>query len=98
VAASTGHRADIATYAYYVGPLPDTNVQTQDFPNWDQPAPRGWCARALWQGIRNDLFRMPPFTFASNPAGRFYNQNPDVFASRYIQSTTQTVNCDAFTP
>ncbi len=55
-------------------------------------------ARALWQGTRNDLFRMPPFTFASDPAQRFYNRFPDVFTSRFINPTTQTVNCDAFTP
>lgn len=54
VSPNSGHRADIATYAHYVGPVPDTDVQTQDFPNWDQPAPRGWCAQALWQGSLPD--------------------------------------------
>jgi hypothetical protein len=98
VPGSSGHRADITTYAYYVGPLPDTDVQTQDFPTWNQPAPRGWCARALWQGIRNDLFRMPPFTFASDPVRRFYNPAPNVFTSRFINPDTQLVNCDAYTP
>lgn len=83
VSASSGHRADVATYAHYVGPVPDTDVQTQDFPNWDQSAPRGWCARALWQGIRNDLFRMPPFTLSQNPTD-FYAQFPNVFTSRFI--------------
>ncbi len=90
VAASTGHRSDVATYARYVGPLPDTSDRTQDFPNWDQPAPRGWCARALWQGIRNDLFRMPPFTIP------FFAPTDLTFVSRYIEFVggIPQVQCD----
>jgi len=41
---------------------------------------------------------MPPFTFYSDPAERLYNPAPNVFTSRYIEPTTQTVNCDAYTP
>ena len=52
VPAGSGHRADLATYATYVGLVPGTSSATQGWGDWDQPATRGWFAEALWQALR----------------------------------------------
>jgi hypothetical protein len=51
VPASSGHRADLATYVGYVGPLPGTAATNQDWAGWDQPSTRAWFAQALWLAI-----------------------------------------------
>lgn len=43
-------RRAIATYVFYVGPLPDHPLD-QPRPDWDQPATRGWYAEALWRAL-----------------------------------------------
>jgi PKD repeat protein len=50
VPASAGHRVDLATFAHYAGALPDVPTD-QPFAAWNQPATRGWFARALWQAL-----------------------------------------------
>ncbi len=79
IPAASGHRQDLVTYARYTGPVSDTTDPRQPWLEWDAAAPRGWCARALWQGIRNDLFRMPPFTIP------FFAPTNLTFTSRYIE-------------
>ena len=49
VPASSGHRADIATFVAYAGPLPDRPLGTAF--DWDQPSSRAWFARAFWQAL-----------------------------------------------
>jgi Divergent InlB B-repeat domain/S-layer homology domain len=51
IPASSGHRADIATYVHYAGALPDAPALTSPFAAWDQASTRGWFARALWQAL-----------------------------------------------
>jgi hypothetical protein len=52
VPASSGHRADIATYLHYVaGPLPGT-ANTGQWANWSQPASRGWFSETLWNALQ----------------------------------------------
>jgi alpha-tubulin suppressor-like RCC1 family protein len=49
--ASSGHRADMATYMHYVeGTLPGTSNASQ-WANWAQPASRGWFSEALWNAL-----------------------------------------------
>ena len=50
VPASAGHRVDLATFVHYAGALPDVPAD-QPFATWNQPANRGWFARALWQAL-----------------------------------------------
>jgi hypothetical protein len=50
VPASTGHRVDLATFVHYAGALPDMPTD-QPFASWNQPANRGWFARAFWQAL-----------------------------------------------
>ncbi len=50
VPASAGHRVDLATFVHYTGALPDVPAD-QPFATWNQPANRGWFARALWQAL-----------------------------------------------
>ncbi|MFN8541912.1 MAG: PQQ-dependent sugar dehydrogenase [Thermomicrobiales bacterium] len=50
VPASAGHRIDLATFVHYAGALPDVPAD-QSFATWNQPANRGWFARALWQAL-----------------------------------------------
>jgi len=52
VPASSGHRRDLATFVNYAGALPDFPVGGQ-FGAWDQPASRGWFARALYQALNS---------------------------------------------
>jgi len=52
VPVTSGHRADLATYATYVGLVPGTSAASQGWGDWDQPATRGWFAEALWQALR----------------------------------------------
>ncbi len=52
VPAGSGHRADLATYANYVGLVPGTSSAMQVWGDWDRPATRGWFAEALWQALR----------------------------------------------
>jgi hypothetical protein len=50
VPASSGHRGDLATWAYYAGELPD-NGAAEPLAGWNQPATRAWFARALWRAL-----------------------------------------------
>ena len=50
VPGSAGHRIDLATFVHYAGALPDVPAD-QSFSSWNQPATRGWFARALWQAL-----------------------------------------------
>ena len=50
VPASSGHRADISTFVYYAGALPDYPT-SGPFPVWNQPATRDWFSRALYQAL-----------------------------------------------
>ena len=50
VPASAGHRIDLATFVHYAARLPDV-PEDQSFADWNQPANRGWFARALWQAF-----------------------------------------------
>ena len=49
VPATSGHRADLATYAYYAGAVPDTDPA--GWGGWAQPSTRGWFALAQWQAL-----------------------------------------------
>jgi len=51
VPASSGHRADIATYVRHAGRLPGTTATGGDLPDWVGPAERSWFARALWAAL-----------------------------------------------
>jgi len=59
VPASSGHRADIATYVANAGRLPGSSSTGQQWPGWDQPSTRGWFAVALWQAL-NPSVGTPP--------------------------------------
>ena len=48
VPVTSGHRDDIATYIFYVGPIPGTSSVTENWTNWAEPSNRGWFAQALW--------------------------------------------------
>jgi hypothetical protein len=53
VLTGTGHEQDVATYLFYTqgqGGVPDYPA-AGGFPAWDQPATRGWFARALWAAL-----------------------------------------------
>jgi hypothetical protein len=50
IPASSGHRIDLSTYVHYVGPPPDSE-RTNAWAGWENPATRGWFARALWQAL-----------------------------------------------
>ena len=52
VPASSGHRQDLATFVHYAGAVPDF-PPAGNFGLWDQPSPRGWFARALWQALNS---------------------------------------------
>jgi hypothetical protein len=55
VLTGTGHEADVATFVHYtqsVGGVPDYPVGGF-FPAWNQPATRGWFARALWAALNS---------------------------------------------
>jgi len=52
IPSSSGHRADIATYVAYAGPLPGAPSTPQQWSGWDQPSTRAWFAMTLWQAIR----------------------------------------------
>jgi probable HAF family extracellular repeat protein len=45
-------RRAIATYVYYAGAVPDRPAG-QAWPDWDQPATRGWFAQVLWQALQS---------------------------------------------
>jgi len=49
---ASGHRLDLLTYTKYAGALPDRALG-QAWPDWDQPASRGWTARVLWQALNS---------------------------------------------
>jgi hypothetical protein len=51
VPASSGHRADLATYAYYIGPIPGTGTTGESWAVWEQPSTRAWFAQSLWLAI-----------------------------------------------
>lgn len=50
VPASSGHRADVLTYAHYAGAIPGT-TSGGPWPSWADPVTRGWCAQVLWQAL-----------------------------------------------
>jgi glucose/arabinose dehydrogenase len=50
VPASTNQRLDLVTYVQNAGPLPDYPSDTA-WAGWNDPATRGWFARALWQAL-----------------------------------------------
>ena len=50
VPASSGARADLATYYFYVGALPDFPTTTP-FNYWDVASTRSWFARVLWDAL-----------------------------------------------
>ena len=56
VPASSGHRGDLATYAHYVGGLPDVGAGAS-FAGWDQSSTRGWFARVLWAALQTQFAR-----------------------------------------
>jgi uncharacterized repeat protein (TIGR02543 family) len=51
VPATSGHRADIATFVYYAGPFPGAPDTTAAWGGWNQPASRAWFAQALWRAL-----------------------------------------------
>ena len=51
VPASSGHRADLATFAAHAGPLPGTASAAEEWAVWDQPATRRWFVQAQWQAF-----------------------------------------------
>ncbi len=54
--ASSGHRADLATYNYYVPELlPGTAEFSGDWADWAQPASRGWFAEVLWWALTAEI-------------------------------------------
>jgi hypothetical protein len=50
--ATSGHRQDLVTFTFYTGGLPDWPT-SQPWPEWDQPARRGWFAQALNLALRS---------------------------------------------
>jgi alpha-tubulin suppressor-like RCC1 family protein len=52
VPASSGHRADLATYAFYAGAVPGTEAAA-GWGGWAQPSTRGWFALAQWQALNS---------------------------------------------
>lgn len=50
VPAASGARADLATYYFYVGALPDFPT-TSPFSYWDTASTRSWFARVLWEAL-----------------------------------------------
>jgi subtilisin family serine protease len=56
VPATSGHRADLATYVHYVGGLPDVGAGAS-FPDWDKSSTRGWFALTLWAALRTQFAR-----------------------------------------
>ena len=59
VPASSGHRADVATYVHYAGTLPGTVSPTAQWADWDQPAPRSWFAEAEWRALNSHFGALP---------------------------------------
>lgn len=57
VPVSSGHRQDLATYVYYVGPIRGTASPTADFAGWEQPATRSWFAFVFWQALDSQFGR-----------------------------------------
>ncbi len=55
VLVGTGHEQDVTTYIFYTqafGGVPDYPAGGF-FPAWEQPATRGWFARALWTALNS---------------------------------------------
>ena len=52
VPAASGHRADLATYVFYAGPVPGTDPFAA-WGAWAQPSTRGWFALAQWQALNS---------------------------------------------
>lgn len=50
VPGTSGHRADVATWVRYVGPVPGTAADPA-WSSWDRPSSRGWFALALWTAL-----------------------------------------------
>jgi N-acetylneuraminic acid mutarotase len=50
VPASSGARADLATFFHYAGAVPDRPAG-QPWTDWNTPASRRWCAQLLWQAL-----------------------------------------------
>lgn len=61
VPSESGHRIDLATYVYYVGPVPGTDNIGADRTNYADFAPRNWFAEALWRALKSyfHLNRVP---------------------------------------
>jgi hypothetical protein len=51
VPASSGHSVDLATYAYYAGPVRGTESANAEFGGWDQSSSRAYFTFALWQAL-----------------------------------------------
>ena len=51
VPASSGHRQDLVTYAYYAGSVRGTAGTAARFDGWDAPASRAWFAYTFWQAL-----------------------------------------------
>lgn len=47
----SGHRQDLATYAFYVGGV-SGRPANQPWVDWDTPGSRGWFAQVLWDALR----------------------------------------------
>ena len=52
VPASSGHRADLATYVFYAGAVPGT-APAAGWGGWADPSTRGWFALAQWQALNS---------------------------------------------
>jgi len=66
VPASSGHRADLATYKNYVGGIYGT-PNDASFPGWDQPSTRAWVAEVLYQALKS----IPPVSVPVTGSGSF---------------------------
>jgi hypothetical protein len=53
VPGSSGHRTDLATYAFYAGAVPGTGGIAQTWADWATPASRSWFSQAEWQGLNS---------------------------------------------
>ena len=51
VPASSGHRQDLVTYAFYAGAVRGTSTTTANFDGWDATSSRAYFAFVLWQAL-----------------------------------------------
>jgi len=66
VPATSGHRADLATYRHYVGSIYGTPSDAR-FPDWQVPATRAWVAEVLYRALK----QMPAVAIPITGSGSF---------------------------